>query len=78
MVTVTKLGVDEHPSSNKFALVDLDQMRPDMMLDMMLHGSGATFYVPPPHGDSEWAGTIERAKEWAEKNAVPIVYVAAH
>jgi hypothetical protein len=68
---------EQPPAGDGWALVDEDRSRGSTgMMDMVVHGSGATFYVTEPHGEAQRAAAIERAKAWVDNNGIATVYVA--
>jgi hypothetical protein len=77
MATEVRLQGNEQPPGNgSWALVTLDRSRGvPGLVDMVIHGSGATFYVTAPYGEPELAMAIQRAKEWADHNGIAHVYV---
>ena len=59
---------DQLPASGLWVLVDQDPSRgnANFLMDMMLHGSGATFYVTAPFGEAERRSAVDKAKAWAD------------
>jgi hypothetical protein len=67
----------KQPSENdSWVLVERDRSRGmPGLVDMVIHSSGATFYVTAPYGAVEVDTTIQRAKEWADQKGIAVVYV---
>jgi hypothetical protein len=76
MAEVVYLEPDQSPPEGQdWALVVRNPEGGNSGSGSVVHGRGATFYVPFPDNEPDQAIAIARAKEWADKNGVPVVYV---
>jgi hypothetical protein len=64
------------PEDRSFALVAADPLPGRVLSDApVAQGHGVVFYIPDPATEAERSDAIARARIWAERNAVDVIYI---